>query len=70
MDADIDRYPNLARVHDLARDRALELRREAVARFWSQFDTVLALAAARAWRGGRRLWARLRRRAARRILVP
>lgn len=66
MNAEMDRYLSVARAHDLARDRAVQLRHEAMVRFWAQLDEALARAAGHAGRSARRLRQSMLRRATRR----
>lgn len=58
MNAEMERHLDLARTHDLARERAHALRREAIAGFWAQVGAAMAGAAKR---HSRRLWQRLQR---------
>lgn len=53
----------LSALHDLARHRAQELRREAIGDFWRGADAVLASTAEAAGRSARRLAQRLARHA-------
>ena len=53
----------LSRLHDLARHRAQELRREAIGDFWRGADAVLTDAVTSAHRSAQRLGYRLARRA-------
>lgn len=64
MNDDIDRYLTLARVHDLALDRAQALRHETMVRLWAQVGEALAQSAGGAQRSAQRLWHRMQRHAA------
>jgi hypothetical protein len=58
------------RLHELARQRAVALRREALDDVWRGANAVLARAGAQALRSAQRLAYRLARRAAQRGTVP
>ncbi len=55
-----DRQPDIGRLHDLARARAQQLRRETMSRLWQDLDDALEAGADRATRAARRLAHRLR----------
>ncbi len=42
MDPRQERHARIARMHDLARERAQELRRQAIVDFWRKVDEVFA----------------------------